>query len=151
MYLRLPPSTEYDEVSAGLTEKGVRVFHVRQVKKVTKRDGVRTVDHLLVWVVSLEKTPENLNKFKTLNCILNFVVRVDDYGAPKRPIQCFKCQTCGHKAEFCHLKERCVKCAGDQPTRTCTKAEGTPARCANCAGHHSENYQGCPVAKSYRE
>jgi len=147
----LPPSTECDEVSAGLTEKGIRVCHVRQVKKVTKRDGVKTVDHLPVWVVSLDKTPENLNKFKALKGILNFVIRVDDYRAPKRPIQCFKCQTYGHKAEFCHLKERCVKCAGDHPTRTCTKAEGTPARCANCAGDHSANYQGCPVAKSYRE
>ena len=54
----LPPSTECDEVSAGLTEKGVRVFHVRQVKEVTKRDGVRTVDHLPVWLVSLEKNRE---------------------------------------------------------------------------------------------
>jgi hypothetical protein len=32
----LPPSTECDELGAGLTEKWVRVFHVRHVKKITK-------------------------------------------------------------------------------------------------------------------
>jgi hypothetical protein len=64
----LNSSTECDMVSAGLTEK---IFHVRQVNKLTKRDEVKSVEPLPVWVVSLEKIPENLNKSKTLKGILN--------------------------------------------------------------------------------
>ena len=36
-----------------------------------------------VWVVSLEKTTKNVNKFKILKRILNFVIRIDDYRALK--------------------------------------------------------------------
>ena len=66
-------------------------------------------------------------------------------------MQCFRCQNVGHEAEFCHIKDRCVKCAGEHNTRACTKDSAHPCKCANCAGQHSAYYQGCPEAQKYKK
>ncbi|KAF2901619.1 hypothetical protein ILUMI_04566 [Ignelater luminosus] len=39
---------------------------------------------------------------------------------------------------------RCVNCAEDHYTATCTKSKEQPATCTNCNGGHPANYQGCP-------
>jgi hypothetical protein len=71
---------------------------------MSKHDGIKIVEILRIWAVSLEKPIENLNEFKMLKSILNFVIRTDDYRALKRPIRCSKCQN------YSHLKETCMKC-----------------------------------------
>jgi Arginine methyltransferase-interacting protein, contains RING Zn-finger len=148
----LPPNTESDEVVAGLREKGIEVSHARQIKRNAVIDGVRTVTLLPLWVITVLKTEENITKLKATTGILNFLVRIQDYKtATNKIIQCFRCQNFGHKAEFCNIAEKCVKCAGDHSSRTCPKEFEEPARCANCNGQHSANYLGCPEVKKYQE
>jgi hypothetical protein len=133
-----------------LREKDVEVSHARQIKRNIVEDCMRVVTLLLMWVITVPKRP-NINNLKQLTGILNFVIRIQDYKSSDRIMQCFKCQNFGHKAEFCHIKDRCVKCAGEHNTRLCTKDAAHPARCANCGGQHSANYQGCPEAQKYNE
>ena len=45
----------------------------------------------------------------------------NNYKTFSRIKQCFYCQGFSHKAEFCNLCERCVKCVGDHNSSTCTK------------------------------
>jgi len=161
----LPPSTECEEIIAGLREKGVEVSHARQIKRNIVEDGVRVVTLLPMWVITIPKRPDNINTLKhitgilnfviriqdypdnintlkQLTGILNFVIRIQDYKSSERIMQCFKCQNFGHKAEFCHIKDRCVKCAGQHNTRLCTKDAAHPARCANCGGNTPPTIRG---------
>ena len=145
----LPPSTDGEEIVTELREKGVEVTHVRQKRNVVE-DDMRVVKLLPMWIVAFPKIEENIENFKSVTGIMNFLIRIQGYKASERVLKCFRCQNFGHKAEFCFIKERCVKCAGNHNTRECTK-DLEPARCANCAGQHSANYQGCPEAIKFKE
>ena len=113
---------------------------------------MRVVTLLPFWVISITKNKENLNKFKSIIGINNFFkIKIQDYKTTDRIFQCFKCQQFGHKSEFCHIKDRCVKCAGQHNTRDCKKDATHPARCVNCDGQHSTHFQGCPEAKKFKE
>ena len=148
----LPPSMECNEIIAGLREKGVEVSYARQLKRNVTIDGVRTVTLLPMWVITVTKNPENIAKLTGLTGILNFVIRIRDFKQKgNQAIQCFRCQGFGHKADFCNINDKCVKCAGNHSSRTCDKDAALPAKCVNCNGDHSASYQGCPEAKKYLE
>jgi len=38
------------------------------------------------------------------------------------------------------LTPRCVKCAGDHPTKSCAKSKEEPATCCNCNGNRNANF-----------
>lgn len=63
-------------------------------------------------------------------------------------IQCHICQGWGHATANCGRPARCLKCAGEHHTRTCSKTRDTPATCVNCGGDHPANYTKC---KAYTE
>jgi hypothetical protein len=60
------------------------------------------------------------------------------------PSQCHNCQGFGHGSTNCGHPPRCVKCAGDHPTKECQKTRETDPKCANCGAAHTANYRGCP-------
>jgi hypothetical protein len=62
--------------------------------------------------------------------------------------QCANCQRYGHTKNFCHLKPRHVKSAGDHSTSQCPRKErSSDVRCVLCNGNHPANYKGCTVYK----
>ena len=65
----------------------------------------------------MPKSTENISKLNVLTGILNFVVQIQDYKSSDRIVRGFKCQNFGHKAEFCHIKDRCVECARESQHR----------------------------------
>jgi hypothetical protein len=62
----------------------------------------------------------------------------------KRDIaQCANCQRYGHTKYYCHLKLKCVKCAGSHPTIQCQHKERlSEVLCALWGGNHPTNYKG---------
>ena len=48
----LPPSIKSEEILAGLREKGIETYHVRQVKRNLMVDGIRTTYFLPVWIIT---------------------------------------------------------------------------------------------------
>ena len=58
----LPPSIESEENLAGLREKGIETSHIRQVKRNLMVVGIRTTYFLPVWIVTVNKNRDNVNK-----------------------------------------------------------------------------------------
>ena len=82
--------------------------------------------------------------FNELTEINGVKIRVETQQSKSRTTQCHRCQLFGHSQAKCTAQPKCVKCAGDHLTSTCTKPKDTAATCANCKGSHSASYQGCP-------
>ena len=73
----LPPSMDIEEIVAGIREEGVEISHARQIKRNTiNEDGEREVTPLPMWVITVTKTTENVNKLKSLTGIHNFIIRI---------------------------------------------------------------------------
>jgi hypothetical protein len=67
-------------------------------------------------------------------------------------VQCANCHRYGHTNNYCHLKPRCVKCAGDQLTNQCHRNERWhDVPCIICGGNHPANYKGCTVDKDLQK
>ena len=94
-----------------------------------------------------QKRPEYINNLKQLTGILNFVIRIQDYKTSERIMQCLKCQNFCDKAEFCHIKNRCVKCAGANNTINCM----TDMHNLRTSTGNTVNYQGCSETQTYKE
>jgi hypothetical protein len=71
----------------------------------------------------------------------------------KRDIaQYANCQRYGHTKNYCHLKPRCVKWAGDRLTNQCHKKErSSDVTCVLCGGNHPAKYKGCTVYKDLQK
>jgi hypothetical protein len=66
--------------------------------------------------------------------------------------QCANCQHYGHTRNYCHLKPRCVKCAGSHSTSQCLRKEkSNDVRCVLCGGNHPANYKGCMIYKDLQK
>ena len=126
--------------------------YARQIKVNVMIDGVRSVTVLPMWVLTGTKNSENVKCLLGLTEILNFVIRIRDFKQKiNQAIQCFRYQGFGHKADFCHLNDKCVKCEGSHSSRICDKDAALPAECVNCKEEHSASYQSCPKSKKYLE
>lgn len=74
----------------------------------------------------------------------------------KKVRQCHRCQKWGHAQRYCHGQLKCVKCAGDHHSKTCSRDRNCsePPTCANCGGNHTANYRECfycPDSEEYKQ
>eukprot|EP00102_Acyrthosiphon_pisum_P016973 XP_008188136.1 PREDICTED: nucleic-acid-binding protein from mobile element jockey-like [Acyrthosiphon pisum] len=90
-----------------------------------------------------QKRTENVKDIFDTQDLFYVRVLVEPYKT-SGPTQCFSCQRFGHSSLQCGHTPRCVKCAGDHPTKSCAKPKEDPATCCNCIGNHTANYRGCP-------
>ena len=72
---------------------------------------------------------------------------VEDFKTTPSILQCFMCQSFGHKALNCTKKEKCVVCGEAHSHKNCPNKEKRKPKCANCRGPHVANYRGCPAYK----
>ena len=75
------------------------------------------------------------------------IFRVEEFKTTPSILQCFKCQSFGHKALNCTKKEKCVVCGEAHSHKNCPNKEKRKPKCANCRGPHVANYTGCPAYK----
>ena len=75
------------------------------------------------------------------------IFRVEEFKTTPSILQCFKCQSFGHKALNCAKKEKCVVCGEAHSHKNCPNKENQKPKCANCRGPHVANYGGCPAYK----
>lgn len=61
--------------------------------------------------------------------------------------QCRNCQSWGHAASNCYRPPRCLICAENHLTRTCTLPRDATPTCANCKQSHTAASMDCPVYK----
>ncbi|GBN54081.1 hypothetical protein AVEN_140638-1 [Araneus ventricosus] len=119
-----------------------------EVEKVNQLGQFKTKEALPLFQVHLAKTP-NVNEIYKLTSLMYHIVTVVKYEN-KSVRQCFKCQTWQHSDDKCHLKPKCVICAGAHESKNCPNKTATseeqklPVKCANCGGQHTASYKGCP-------
>ena len=99
---------------------------------------------LPMFFVDLKPNPKNVEIYN-LNRLFHAVVKVEPPRPKRTVIQCLKCQEFGHTKNYCHKKDRCVKCDGAHSTQSCPKPPNSSPICTNCHGPHTANYRGCPV------
>lgn len=147
----LPPNFTEEEILVELQDLKFPVISVRQFKRsqVDPLSEVRYKAPLPIWLVTLHHESGIKEKIKQLTGIFSLTIKVEDYEGSSTPMQCYRCQRFGHKAQGCNLQPKCVKCAGSHHTRDCTKDPISPATCSNCEGTHPANYRQCPKYLAY--
>ena len=63
------------------------------------------------------------------------------------PVQCYTCLRMVHKGGSCTVRERCLKCGGNNNKKGCTSGQ---LRCVYCAGAHTANSRECAVIAEAR-
>lgn len=147
----LPPTISEEEILAELQEMQFPAMSVRQFKRlqVDPITDDRSKVPLPIWLVTLHNQSGIKEKMKQLTGMFNLTIKVEDYLGSPVPVQCYKCQRFGHKAQGCNIQPKCVKCAGSHHTKECTKDPNTPATCTNCNGSHPANFRQCPRFLAY--
>lgn len=146
-------SMEIDELAYELHSNGIKPVDIKNM--IVKK---RKYDDQANYLLYFNKESTNimlLNKCKHL-----FHVRVEfERYCPHKfgPIRCRNCQLWGHGAKNCNLPAACMFCAENHQTNDCkfvvngVRASGFVAKCANCGGKHSANFENCPSLIQYKE
>ncbi|KAE9522663.1 hypothetical protein AGLY_016936 [Aphis glycines] len=136
------PSTPLAEI--GIAIKEIGLFTVRNVSNVLNKT---TKNKLPIFFIDLE--PAEINKeIFNITSLLNTKIKIEEPYKRRIIIQCTNCQAYGHSKSYCAHHPRCVKCAANHSTSTCTKPKDEPPACALCGGNHTANYRGCQVHKN---
>ncbi|VVC42105.1 Pre-C2HC domain,Zinc finger, CCHC-type [Cinara cedri] len=134
----LYPTTTPIEIKTVLEVSGFSVSSVTNVlSKIAKIK-------LPLFFVDLEPAGINNNIFE-LNYLLNRKIKIEEPYKQRTIVQCQNCQEYGHSKAYCSYPSRCVRCASQHLTSTCTKPRDTPAKCALCNDDHPANYRGCQI------
>lgn len=131
----IPTTFTIDEIKEDLQQLG---FHPTNIFRMTMQPNRRPIPLVLVLI---PKTETNIFQ---LTHLLHLSIKVESLKNKTRINQCRNCQKHGHGQSTCKALPKCLKCAGDHHTSTCTKSKETPAKCANCGGDHPANYSRCP-------
>jgi hypothetical protein len=120
-----------------LTAKGYRV---RAITNIISREKVK----LPLFYIDLEPDRINMSIFD-LDSLCHCKVKVEEPRKRHLLTQCTRCQRYGHSKSYCNLQPRCVRCAEQHESNTCTKTRDTPPKCVLCGGSHPSNYRGCTI------
>ena len=123
-----------EEICGELISNG---FHPTLVQRWKNKSG-KPIPMVLVLVPKSEKSIFNIPSIGGMRVI------VESQHAKSKATQCHNCQIFGHSAAKCKASPKCVKCAGDHHTSSCSKPRDTPAKCFNCSGDHPASFKGCP-------
>nr|AMS38374.1 hypothetical protein [Bactrocera tryoni] len=137
-------SCEPESIVTDLQKQGFKVT------KVLNKLQYKTKNPLNMFIVCFEST-ENIKKIYEIKHILNSVVKLEPIKPSNLVPQCKSCQAFGHTRNYCCKPPRCVKCAGNHTTLSCTKPAELPPKCCNCNQNHPANYRGCEVAKQLQK
>ena len=135
------PSTPTTDIGIAIEEIGG--FTVRNVTNVLNKTNK---NKLPIFFVDLEPAEINKDIF-FINSLLNTKIKIEEPYKKRTVIQCINCQEYGHSKSYCAHPPRCVKCASNHPSSTCTKTRDQPPVCALCGGTHTANYRGCQIHK----
>jgi hypothetical protein len=80
----------------------------------------RTKLPLSMFFVELKPAPNNKDKFN-IEYIQQYKIKFEPPKHKRDIVQCTNCQRYGHTKNYCRLKPRCVKCAGDHLTNQCQR------------------------------
>ena len=142
----LHKSFKISDLKEFLASKGhvVRSASVMQ-RKVYDRESEKMITvYMDKFMVHLEPNQSNKDIY-SIKFIDHCVVNIEPpHRRNDGPPQCKNCQKRGHTTNFCYRPPVCVKCAGPHHTSKCDINKTDQVKCANCGGHHTANFGGCP-------
>jgi hypothetical protein len=104
-----------------------------------------------MFIVELKTVPNNKD-ISSVEYIQQCKIKFEPPKHKRDTDQCANCQRYGHTRNYCHLKPRCVKCAGDHLTNQCHRKErSSDARCVLCGGNDAADYRGCAVYRDLQK
>jgi hypothetical protein len=93
------------------------------------------------FVVSVAWGPD-VAKVRSLTDLCGLRVKEETYKAPKRTLQCKRCQRFGHTQRNCGYAPSCVACGDAHPSGKCVTPK-QQLKCCSCGGNHTADYRGC--------
>lgn len=138
------PVLDIQEIHNDLTEKEFKIISIFKLKG---KDGLPTKTPL--YLIHFDPCTDT-NKIKQITDVCHCKIKIEKYTTNKNITQCFRCQQFGHAASNCNKQFKCVKCAGDHETASCIKEADAPAKCCNCGGSHTANFNQCPAKMTYK-
>lgn len=130
----IPTDISTEEVKEELTTMG---FHPKEVYRMKMNKERKPIPLILLLI------PKNENEIFNISKVMGLSIRVESLKNKSKTNQCHNCQQYGHGQSNCRAPPKCLQCAGDHHTTTCTKPRDEPATCCNCGGSHPANYSGC--------
>ncbi|KAG5891150.1 hypothetical protein JTB14_005485 [Gonioctena quinquepunctata] len=139
----LDAGPQIDEKKLDLENQKVKVVKIYELN--------RTIRHKYMVVTDNRITVNFLRN--RVRAILDTFVTWDVKRNDRVVTQCHQCQLWGHATSNCARQERCLKCAQNHLTATCTKSRETDPKCCNCGGKHISSSVECPqyirIVKQY--
>lgn len=133
----IPSEIPIEEVKDELIRLGYDVVKVAQLRRYSDKSP------LPIFQVHLAQNDYN-KQIYSVKKFFNFIVVVEAYKF-RGVKQCYNCLHFNHSSELCTLDPKCLKCAGNHRTNTCSKNFDEKPKCANCNGEHPANFKGCPM------
>ena len=150
-----------DTIKIGVISPVAIELDTDNIKQYIKSNG-RTISNEVISVERMKKRTAKgwVNSqsvkisFKTTDLpksltILHSYYKVRPYVS--EPLQCYKCQRLGHRADSCKGKTRCLLCGGEHNNKDCSTKKEEDFKCANCGGAHKANSRECKYIKSARK
>ena len=145
----LPHTIKETEIQTELQNLNYPIEHVRQLKRTTVQNDVRTQTPLPIWILTFKKTDTLTDDIENLDTLFNVKIKIERYKGLTGITQCYRCQEFGHRAQYCRKTEKCVRCSGEHKVTSCNR--NTPLKCANCNGEHPASYRQCPKYTKHTE
>ena len=124
-----------------LTEQqNITIASVERLKKRTKSGWVNSPSIKITF--QSESLPNRISIFHSFYRVRPYI---------SEPLQCYRCQRLGHKAESCKGKPRCLLCSEQHSTKDCKYKNEDDFKCANCGGSHKANSVKCEIYNKARK
>lgn len=138
-------SSDTETLKTELEELG---HHVIQITNIQNRFNK---SKLPMFYIDMKVAPNNKDVYN-IEFLLNTKIKFEAPNKKREIPQCTRCQRYGHTKNFCSRQPRCVKCAGNHQTSSCSIKERTSnVKCVHCEGNHPANYKGCAIYKQLQK
>jgi hypothetical protein len=156
-------SIDPEEIKAEIAHLGHAVTNILNIKHYRTKQPLSILLNVLLQIanklgllkkkvfMNLQPAPNNKDIFD-VEFLQQCKIRFEPPKHTRDIAQCANCQRYGHTKNFCYLKPRCVKCAGEHSTSQCPRKERSgDVRCVLCGGNHPANYEGSTVYKDLQK
>ncbi|CAL1291240.1 unnamed protein product [Larinioides sclopetarius] len=131
-------TTDTNDIKDELLSKNFTPTRVTQLKQI------RTKKPLPIYLVELNRTPDNEKNFHLTN-LLNLKIKIENFQKRTGYTQCWNCHHFHHSSANCGGQTRCLKCGKDHRTSECQiKNRMINPVCINCGKEgHVASWRGC--------
>jgi hypothetical protein len=135
---RMPETVVRKEFEAlGTCVHGVLHLYSRLRDQDPEKDGPATP----YFIVTMARGTD-VSRVSAITQVCRLRITVQSYTAPRRPLQCRRCQRFGHTQRGSSYAPRGIAFAEAHLSHACSTPK-QQLQCCSCGGNHTANYRGC--------